>query len=88
MVEHERQSKDDEARLAARRLVAMNVTELRIARGWSQAELAHRSRVKETDVADVEAGAGEMFIDTLSLLADALDVDVSLLFRTRTDSLH
>jgi transcriptional regulator with XRE-family HTH domain len=87
MQDNDEQS-NEEARLAARRLVAMNVTELRIARGWSQTELARRSRVQENEVADVEAGAGEMFIDTLALLADALDVDVSLLFRTRTDCLH
>ena len=88
MRNNEEQSNNEEARLAARRLVAMNVTELRMARGWSQAELARRSGVKETDLADVEAGAGEMFIDTLSLIADGLNVDISILFRNRTDSMH
>ncbi len=86
MTENERQSNHDEARLAARRTVAMNITELRVARGWSQAELAHRSGVQPSDVADAEAGIGEMFIDTLSLLADGLNVDISRLFRNRTDS--
>ena len=88
MPEDDRQSKDEEARLAARRMVAMNVTELRVARGWSQAELARRSAVREEDVADVEAGIGEMSIATLSLLADGLNVDISCLFRNRTDSMH
>jgi transcriptional regulator with XRE-family HTH domain len=88
MPENDRQSKHEKARLAARRIVAVNVTELRIARGWSQAELARRSAVRETDVADVEAGTGEMFIDTLSLVATALNVDISCLFRNRTDNMH
>ena len=85
---NERDSKYDEARVAARRMVAMNVTELRIARGWTQAELAQKSGVRENDVEDVEAGSGEMFIDTLSLLADGLNVDISWLFRNRTDRMH
>jgi transcriptional regulator with XRE-family HTH domain len=85
---NERDSKYDRARLAARRMVATNVTDLRIARGWSQAELAQRSGVRESDVEDVEAGSGEMFIDTLSLLSDALNVDISCLFRNRMDKMH
>jgi transcriptional regulator with XRE-family HTH domain len=85
---NERDSKYDGARLAARRMVAMNVTDLRIARGWSQAELAQRSGLRENDVEDVEAGSGEMFIDTLSLLANGLNVDISCLFRSRTDRMH
>jgi transcriptional regulator with XRE-family HTH domain len=88
MPKNEKQSKYEEARLVARRTVAMNVTELRIAHGWSRAELARRSAVRETKVADVEAGIGEMFRDTLSLLANGLNVDISCLFRNRTDSMH
>jgi transcriptional regulator with XRE-family HTH domain len=86
MAHNERRSKYEEARLTARRTVTMNVTELRIARGWSQAELARQSGLKEQDVTDVEAGTGKMFIDTLSLLPDGLTVDISRLFRNRTDS--
>jgi ribosome-binding protein aMBF1 (putative translation factor) len=88
MPDDERRSKYEQACLAARRTVAMNVTELRVARGWSQAELARRSGVRNNEVADVEAGAGDMFIDTLSMLAGGLNVDISDLFRNRTESLH
>ena len=45
-------------RLATRRLVAMNVTELRVTRQLSQVELARRSGVTEREVEDVEAGSG------------------------------
>ena len=88
MTDDDRQSNYDDARLADRRAVAMNVTELRVARGLSQADLGHRAGGEPPDVADVEAGAGEMLIDTLSLLADGLNVDIARLFRNRTDSTH
>ena len=88
MADNEKRANYHEARLATRRMVAMNVTELRVARGWSQAELAHRAGLGEGDVSDVEAGIGDMFIDTLSLLADGLKIDISCLFRNRTDSMH
>ena len=65
MTDNDSESNYDEARLAARRTVAMNLTELRVARGWSQAELAHSAGVEEGEVAAVEAGTGEMFMDTL-----------------------
>lgn len=75
-------------RLATRRLVAMNVTELRVTRQLSQVELARRSGITERELEDVEAGAGEMLIDTLSSLADGLNVDVTFLFRKRADDVH
>jgi transcriptional regulator with XRE-family HTH domain len=87
MPSDERES-NDEASRPARRLVAMNVTELRVTRQLSPAELARRSGVTERDVEDVEAGAGEMFIDTLSSLAEGLNVDVAVFFRARTDDVH
>ena len=52
----------------------MNVTELRVARGWSQCELASQSGVDERHVADVVAATGEMFIDTLASIANGLKV--------------
>ena len=78
----------EETRLATRRLVAMNVTELRVTRQLSQAELARRAGVTEREVEDVEAGTGDMLIDTLSSLAEGLNVDVAFLFRDRTDDVH
>ena len=73
MPNDEEESNYEATRLAARRLVAMNVTELRVTRQLSQAELARRSGVTEREVEDVEAGTGEMLIDTLSSLAEGLE---------------
>jgi hypothetical protein len=39
MANDKRESNDEAARLAARQLVAMNVTETRVASQWSQTEL-------------------------------------------------
>ncbi len=75
-------------RLATRRLVAMNITELRLARRLSVAELARRAEVPERDLEEVEAASGEMLIDTLSSIAQALDVDVVVFFRPRTNDVH
>jgi hypothetical protein len=53
------ESNYEAARLATRRWVAMNVTELRVTRQLSQIELARRSGVTEREVEDVEAGVGK-----------------------------
>jgi transcriptional regulator with XRE-family HTH domain len=66
----------------------MNVTALRVARQLSQVELARRSGISEREVQDVEGGAGEMLIDTLSSLADGLNVDITFLFRDGTGDVH
>ena len=75
-------------RLATRRLVAMNITELRLARQLSVAELARRAEVPKHDLEEVEAASGEMLIDTLSSIAQALDVDVYVFFRSRRNDVH
>jgi transcriptional regulator with XRE-family HTH domain len=66
----------------------MNITEQRLARRLSVAELARRAGVPEPDLEEVEAASGEMLIDTLSSIAQALDVDVAVLFRPRTNDVH
>jgi DNA-binding transcriptional regulator YiaG len=63
MPSDEGESNCEAARLAARRLVATNVTELRVARQLSQAELARRSGVTEREL---EGGDGQKCSLTLS----------------------
>ena len=88
MPRDEEESNYEATRLALRRRVAMNITELRIIRQLTQAELARRSGVTERELEDVEAGTGEMLIDTLSWVAVGLNVDITFLFRARTDDVH
>ena len=58
---------------------------LRSTSSWSASSV---SGVGEREVEAVEAGVGEMLIDTLSSLADGLNVDIAFLFRDRTDDVH
>lgn len=67
----------------------MKLTELRVARGWSQAELASRAGVGESTIEEVEsATAADLRIDTLTDLANGLDVPVALLLKPRQAKPH
>ena len=53
----------------------IRVKELREARGWSQAELARRARIRPNTLGIIEKGkAKRIDLDALERLADALDV--------------
>lgn len=56
----------------------MSVRELRVARGWSQAELAERTGLSIRTVQRIEQG-GQAGLDSLRRLAAALQVDVAAL---------
>jgi transcriptional regulator with XRE-family HTH domain len=72
-----------------RQRIAMKLTELRVARGWSQAELASRAGVGESMIEEVEsATAADLRIDTLTDLASGLDVPVALLLEPRQTKPH
>lgn len=72
-----------------RQRIAMRLTELRVARGWSQAELASRAGVDESTIEEAEsATAADLRIDTLTDLANGLDVPVALLFEPRQTKPH
>lgn len=60
------------------------IAELRRARGWTQERLAEASTVAVRTIQRLEAGS-EASLETLSLLADALDVTVSELFESVDD---
>lgn len=72
-----------------RQRIAMRLTELRVARGWSQAELASRSGVDESTIEEAEsATAADLRIDTLTNLASGLDGPVALLLEPRQTKPH
>ena len=72
-----------------RQRIAMRLTEIRVARGWSQAELASRAGVGESTIEEVEAAtAADLRIDTLTDLASGLDVPVALLLEMRQTKPH
>ena len=57
------------------------IKELREARGWSQAELAQRAKIRgASSISELERGKGNPMLSTLSAIADALGVHVLELF--------
>lgn len=56
------------------------IRELRDARGWSQAELAERARIRAATVSNIEAGKTKgIDFATLEAIANALGVDAGYL---------
>jgi transcriptional regulator with XRE-family HTH domain len=54
-----------------------NVREARIARGWTQEELAHRTGLASVQVSRIERGKREIRLTTLLRLLAAFEVDPS-----------
>jgi transcriptional regulator with XRE-family HTH domain len=64
-----------------RKRVGINLQRLRRSRGFSQEELAHRSRVHQTYLSGVEGGKRNPSIGVLGRIATAVGVDIEEFFR-------
>jgi len=63
--------------------ITLRVKELREAKGWSQAELARRAKVRRAMLSELEAGKRQRIdLAILERLATALGVDPALLLVT------
>lgn len=62
-------------------LVGRNVAALRKKAGWTQADLAAQCEMARPRIAEIESGKFNPTVDTLQEIADALEVDVSALFK-------
>lgn len=63
--------------------ITLRVRELREAKGWSQAELGRRAKVRQAMLSELEAGKRQRIdLAILERLALALEVDPALLFLT------
>lgn len=58
---------------------------LRKMRGLTQAELAARTRLSRTSIANIEAGRQTITVQTLFEFADALGYDVKMQFKPNGD---
>jgi len=65
--------------------VCKSVHERREVLGLSQEELAHRAGLHRTYISDIERGARNPSLKTLSRLADALEISTSDLIRCGED---
>ena len=64
-------------------LVSANVRHLRLAKGWSQEELAARCNLHRTYVGAIERGERNITLNTLEQVAGALGVDAVRLLAER-----
>lgn len=79
----------EQRRIEIRQRLALNVTELRVRFGWTQGELAARAGVSQRLLRRVEdARPGNIRIDTLTAIANGLDVPLEVLLRPRTGRGH
>lgn len=58
--------------------LANEVLGLRLARGWSQSELARRAGVREDDISRIESGLIGLTVQLLQNIARAFDADVEI----------
>jgi ribosome-binding protein aMBF1 (putative translation factor) len=77
----------DEAYEAARLAFELGaaVRELRLARGWSQSELASAAGMTQSAIARFEAGGAVPTLPVLVRIARALNADLSVRVTPRTD---
>ena len=61
-------------------IIALQVRANRLARGWTQKQLAERSGMKQSFISRVEAGKSLPNLDTLNRIASAFDVALSVRF--------
>lgn len=64
----------------ARLLLAKNLRQLRLAKGWSQEELADLANFHRTYVSQLERGITNVTIDNLQRLAEVLGIEIPELF--------
>lgn len=66
-------------------LVRKRIRALRVAQGWSLAELASRARLSQSTLSRIENGQRRLALDSLVALARALDTSLDQLVETATD---
>lgn len=59
------------------------IRDARRARGWTQAQLAERTQMRQPMVSNVERGVGPMALPTVLALLSALELDLLLTGRDR-----
>lgn len=66
----------------ARDTLAKNVRAIRLAKGYSQEELAFACGLHRTYISDIERGTRNISLDNIERIATALDVQLSELFNS------
>jgi transcriptional regulator with XRE-family HTH domain len=61
--------------------VGQRIQKLRMKKGWSQEELAHRAGLNRTHMYRLERGLQSMTLTTLKTIADTLEVRITQLVK-------
>ena len=69
-------------------LLGQKIRQIRISQGLSQEELALRAGMNPAHLGHIERGLKSPTIDTISKIADALNVELSLLFDFEQNTTH
>ena len=80
------QRADASARLSLRHSLARLVLSARAKRSWSQAQLAERAATTQARISDIENGLGNLRLDTLERVADALGLALMMQGRASAQS--
>ncbi len=62
--------------------LGLRIRHLRRARGWTQEDLAHATKIERAYISDIEQGRHNVGVTYLPRLAKALKVSVAALFET------
>ncbi|MER5727543.1 XRE family transcriptional regulator [Streptomyces sp. NPDC002138] len=68
-------------------LVRQRIRALRVAQGWSLAELAARAHISQSTLSRIETGGRRLALDQLVTLARALDTSLDQLVETAADDI-
>lgn len=72
----------EERPLSASQMVVQRLRAERLARGWTQKQLAERAGIERANLARLEAGRHSPRVDTLESLANCLELSLAELFET------
>ena len=69
---------ESEAQLRPKLELGRQILDLRLARGWTQKDLAQRAGTKQANISRLENGLLNPSVDMLQKVAEALDVELSV----------
>lgn len=63
--------------------IGLNVLFYRRAKGWTQQQLSAKSSVSRSRISDIERGRETIKLETLMMLANALEIDYRVLLENK-----
>ena len=80
--------KEGNSKLDKKKVIGANVIKFRKLRGLEQIQLAEKAQLSEESISNIERGVSNTTIDTLTKIANVLEIDLEELFLERALSLN